>query len=34
MYIARQKWTHRHRTQTYGYPKGKGWGRDQLGVWD
>ena len=30
---TKQKQTHRHRKQTYGYPRGKG-GRDKLGVWD
>ena len=28
------KQTHRHGKQTYGYQRGKGWGRDKLGVWD
>ena len=30
---TKQKQTHRHRKQTYGYQRGKG-GRDKLGVWD
>ena len=29
-----QKQTHRHRKQTYGYQRGKVWGRDRLGIWD
>ena len=29
-----RKQTHRHRKQTYGYQKGKVWGRDGLGAWD
>ena len=29
---TKQKWTHRHRKQTYGYQTGK-WGKDKLGVW-
>ena len=32
--FAKQKQTHRHRKQTYGYQKGKGVGRDKLGSWD
>ena len=24
--LAKQKWRHRHREQTYGYHAGKGWG--------
>ena len=32
--IQKQKQTHRHRKQTYGYQRGKGVGRDKLGVWD
>ena len=31
--FAKQKQTHRHRKQTYGYQKGNG-GEDELGVWD
>ena len=31
--ITKQKETHRHRKQTYGYQRGKG-GRDKLGIWD
>ena len=31
---TKQKQTHRHRKQTYGYQRGKGGGRDKLGVWD
>ena len=31
--LTKQKQTHILREQTYGY-KGKGWGRDRLGVWD
>ena len=35
MYLfTRQKQTHRHRKQTYGYQMGKAWGSDKLGVWD
>ena len=30
---TKQKQTHRHRKQTYGYQRVK-WGRDKLGVWD
>ena len=30
---TKQKQTHRHRKQIYGYQRGKG-GRDRLGVWD
>ena len=29
--FTKQKWTHRHRKQTYGY---QSLGRDQLGIWD
>ena len=29
-----QKQTHRHRKQTYGYQRGKVWGRERLGIWD
>ena len=32
--IYKKKQTHRHRRQTYGYQRGKGWERDTLGVWD
>ena len=32
--LTQQKQTHRHRKQTYGYQKGWGWRRDQLGAWD
>ena len=31
---TKQKQTHKHRKQTYGYQRGKGGGRDKLGVWD
>ena len=31
--LTKQKWTHRHRKQTYGYQRGKV-GRDKLGAWD
>ena len=31
--FTKQKQTHRHRKQTYGYQRGKG-GRDKSGVWD
>ena len=31
--FTKQKQTHRHRKQTYGYQRGKE-GRDKLGVWD
>ena len=31
--VTKQKQTHRHRKQTYGYQRGKG-GRDKLGAWD
>ena len=31
--LTKQKETHRHRKQTYGYQKGKG-ERYKLGVWD
>ena len=30
--FTRQKQTHRHRKQTYGYQRGKPW-REKLGVW-
>ena len=32
--FTKQKQTHRHRKQTYGYQRRKRWGRDKLGVWD
>ena len=32
--FTKQKQTHRHRKQTYGYQRGKRRGRDILGVWD
>ena len=33
--FPKQKETHRHRKQTYGYQRGKwGRGRDKLGDWD
>ena len=32
--FIKQKQTHRLRKQTYGYQRGKGGGRDKLGVWD
>ena len=34
--FTKQKQTHRHRKQTYGYQRGKvgGGGMDKLGVWD
>ena len=31
--LKKQKQTHRHRKQTYGYQRGK-WGKDKLGVRD
>ena len=31
--FTKQKQTHKHRKQTYGYQRGK-WGRDKLGVWN
>ena len=31
---TKQKWTHGHRKQTYGYQGGNGAGRDKSGVWD
>ena len=31
--FTKQKQTHRHRKQIYGYQRGKG-GRGKLGVWD
>ena len=32
--FTKQKQTHRYRKQTYDYQRGKGKGRDKLGVWD
>ena len=32
--FKKQKKTHRHRKQTYGYQRGKWGGRNKLGVWD
>ena len=32
--FTKQKQTHRHRKQTYGYQWGKMGGGDKLGVWD
>ena len=32
--FTKQKETHRHSKQTYGYQRGKRWGRDKLGGWD
>ena len=32
--FTKQKQTHGHRKQFYGYQGEKGWGRDKLGVWD
>ena len=32
-FFTKQKQTHRHRKQTYGYQRGKGRG-EKLGVWD
>ena len=32
--FIKQKQTHRHRKQTYGYPRGKSSQRDKLGVWE
>ena len=32
--FTKQKQTHKHRKQTYGYQRGKGWERAKLGVWD
>ena len=32
--LTKQKQTHRHRKQTYGYQRGKVGGRDKLGVCD
>ena len=31
---TKQKLTHRHRKQTYGYQRGREVRRDKLGVWD
>ena len=31
--LTKQKQTHRHRKQTYGYQRGRG-GKDKLGVWN
>ena len=31
---TKQKQTHKNREQTSGYQRGRGWGRDKLGVWD
>ena len=32
--FTKQKQTHRHRKQTYDYPRGMVEERDKLGVWD
>ena len=32
--LTKQKQTHRHRKQTYGYQRGKRGDRDELGIWD
>ena len=32
--FTKQKQTHRHRKQTYGYQRGKVGGRDKFGDWD
>ena len=32
--FTKQKQIHRLRKQTYGYQRGKSWGRDKLGGWD
>ena len=32
--FIKQKQTHRHRKQTYGYQRGNVGRRDKLGVWD
>ena len=32
--FTKQKQTHRHRKQTYGYQRGKEQGRDKSGIWD
>ena len=31
---TKQKWTHRHKKQTYGFQRGKGVAGGKLGVWD
>ena len=31
--FTKQKQTHRHRKQIYGYQRGSGW-MDKIGVWD
>ena len=31
---VKEKQTHRHRKQSYGYQWGKGGDRDKLGIWD
>ena len=30
----KQKQTYKHRKQIYGYQRGRGMGREELGVWD
>ena len=32
--FTKQKQTHRHRRQTYGYQRGKGVGRNKLEIWE
>ena len=32
--FMKQKQTHRHRKQAYGYQWGKRWGGHKVGVWD
>ena len=32
--FTKQKQTHRHRKQIYGYQRGKGMETDKFGVWD
>ena len=32
--FTKQKETRRHRKETFGYQRGKGVGRNKLGVWD
>ena len=32
--FTKQRQIHSHGKQTYGYQRGKGRGRDKLGVWD
>ena len=32
--FTKQKQTHRHRKQTYGYQRGKEMGKNKLGIWD